>query len=220
MRTAALLIFCVMSGLMFGQADQGTIEVTGVASVEVEPDYLDIQIVIEQQGDDAAEIQNYLMEKARKILAYLAEYKGVARVKTEQVTLYPRQDYQTKKMTYSAREMVSFRITDLAVYEDLMPGLLELGVSGISRSQFGSSEARDLEAKLMQQALQNAMEKATMMANTLGREVGKAVFISDQQGGGGGPYPMADMKLSSTAPSIEGGSMVLQQSVRVHFQLN
>ena len=206
--------------LLPGQESMGVIEVTGTASMEVEPDFLDIQIAIEHEGDNAADVQQRLMEKSRKILAFIKSQDGVDDVKTDRVSLYPRQNYQTKETSYSARQMISFRFTDLAQYEEVMPGLLELGVTGISRSVFGSTEVGDIKMKLMQQALQDAREKATVMANTLGQEIGKAVYISDQQGGAS-PFPVArDLKFSSESSSIEGGSREVSQSVRVHFQLN
>lgn len=214
-----LLLFSVFPTLS-AQKGAGVIEVTGAASMEVVPDYLDMQIIIEQHGDDAADVQEALMEKSREILAYLKGRDGITNVKTERVNLMPRQDYQSKNVTYHARQVISFRFTDLALYEKSMPGLLEMGVTGVSRSVFGTSKLAEIQTRLTQEALLNAREKASLMANTMGQSIGDAIYISDELNSSS-PYPLArDLKFSSEAPSIEAGSRELSQSVRVHFQLN
>jgi uncharacterized protein YggE len=220
MRAIFFLIFFAITLHLSGQESPGIIEVTGTASIEVEPDFLDIQIVIEHQGDEAGKVQEVLMERSRKILAYLNGFDGISKVKTDRVSLFPRQNYQSKETIFSARQMIGFRFTDLAAYEEVMPDLLEMGVTGISRTAFGSSKIEALQSQLMQQALMDAREKASVMANTLGQSIGKAIFISDQMIGTS-PYPVArDLKFSSEGPSIEGGNREVSQSVRVQFQLN
>lgn len=221
MRNPLFLLIFLVSFSICGQESAGVIEVNGYASIEVEPDYLDLQLVIETKGDDVSEVQGELMDRSKKILAYLSERKGVARVKTDRVSLSPRYDYQTDKTSFFARQNISFRITIIEEYDALIPGLLELGVNGIGNSSFGSTEVELLKAKLLNQALLNAQEKALQMASTLGQEVGKAIFISDQLNGGSpSPYGRSmDLKFSSAEPSIEGGKMEVSQQVRVRFQL-
>lgn len=220
MRTAFLMILLsVLTGIQAQEA-KGVIEVTGMASIMVEPDYLDMEIVIEDQGEEATKVQERLMDKSRKILAYLNNLDGITSVRTERVSLHPRQNYQTRETTYMARQVISFRFTDLKVYESTMPGLLELGVTGIMRSVFGTSKLKAIQDRLVQEALLDAREKASIMASSLGQNIGKAIYISDELSGSS-PYPVArDLKFSSEAPSIEGGSREISQSVRVHFQLN
>ncbi len=217
-----LFSFLLLSSFTLASQDApGIIEVTGYASTEVEPDFMDLQIVIEHEGDNAKEVQGFIMDKSGKILAYLNQHHAVTKTRTDRLLLYPRQNYQTGKTTYSARQVISFRIVKITEYDELMPGLLELGVNGISNATFGSSEIESLKTKLTQQALQLAREKAIMMAGTLGQEIGRAVFISDEMQSSS-PHPLraaSDMKLSSSSPSVEGGTLEIGQRVRVHFQL-
>lgn len=222
MKTIFSSLFLALTFFITAQERTGVIEVTGYAEVAVEPDYLDLQVVIENQGEKAAEVQNSLMKTSREILAYLSKVEGVEGIKTERIDLFPRHNYQLDQTTFSARQYIIFRIVKLEQYEVLMPGLLELGVNGIANSSFGSTKIGMLQSQLTQQALQNAREKAMLMANTLGQDVGKAVYISDQLYSGS-PYPVRgemDMKMSSSAPSIEGGVMEISTQVRVSFQLN
>ncbi len=214
-----LIVFSFLTSLP-AQKGEGVIEVMGTASMEVEPDFLDIQIVIEHQAEKAADVQKALMEKSSKILNYLERQDGIVKVKTDHISLMPRQNYQSKEITYDARQLISFRFIDLGVYEQTIPGLLELGVTGIMRSVFGTSKLKVIEDRLVQQALQDAREKASLIANSLGQDIGKAIYISDQMGGSYPNPATRGVKLSLEAPSIEGGAREISQSVIVHFQLN
>ena len=221
MKTLILGLTSLFATFIFAQESGGVIEVTGMSSVELTPDYLDIQVVIDRQGEKALDVQKEIMKESQNLLAYLMDQSDVERVRTERVTLYPRQNNVTGKTTYSGRQTLSFRIVDLDTYDRIIPEILSLGVNGISNFSFGYSKLHELTAKLDREALQNALEKATYMAAALGQEIGKAVYISDGSPQIN-PMPRAyamDASLSSRAPSIEGGVMKVSREVRVHFEL-
>lgn len=221
MRTAIFFLLVTLGLTAWGQKENGIIEVSGTATMEVKPDYIDVRVVVEQQADNAELVQEHVMNQSREIISYLKGREGIEKIQTDMVSLYPRKNHQTDEVSYSGRQMLSFRITRIDLYEEVIPGLLQRGVNGISRLTYGSSSIQEVRTELRLQALRNALEKARMMAAVLDREIGEAVYISDQMPAAG-PYPLraaGEMKLSSEQPSIEAGIMEISEQVRVHFQL-
>ena len=60
--------------------------------------------------------------------------KSVSDVQTQVVDLRPRiRDYKSGEKDYYARQMVSFRLTQLNQYDNVILGLLEKGIDGIGQ---------------------------------------------------------------------------------------
>lgn len=200
----------------------GAIEVMGEASVSLPADYAEIQLGSSAKNANAAVAHKETTAQMAKTIEYLKKHKYVSDVHTNQVSL--NQHYggsRSDAIEYLARQSLSFKLNDLSKYDEVMLGLISLGVNNINNVSFKSTQAEQAKTALMQQAMQNARKKAELMAAEYGQEVGRAMMISDRVGMGN-PSPIMEYKMASfdaSGPSVEGGSIEISTSVNVQFEL-
>ena len=224
----AALMFYSAPGL-YGQSDQveakapGTISVMGEASVELVADRVNIQIVAEHNMATAHEAYKMTTEEMAEAIALLKKRNDIEELKTTQVMLNPRvRDYQKGTKEYNARQTLSFTLTRLEKYDELMLNLIDLGINGVGQVHFINSEAEKYEEILMRQAVQDARKKAVILTSELGQEVGRAVVISDRYVSS--PYPRMEAMMSydsksAGGPSVVPGNLEITKTVNIQFEL-
>lgn len=199
------------------------VSVTGKGTVKVVPDEVLIRARIEHTGKSAAEVKAQNDQVVTRIIDYLQD-QGVDRrnFQTEYLRLNKDYNYNTKETFYSANQALNIRLENLEKYENLMSGLLELGLNRIDGIQFQSSKQQDLEVQARELAVINAQEKAQDYAQALGQQVGKAIVITELEGGNVPPvYRVMEMKVSeaSAEESIAPGELEISVRVNVSFLL-
>jgi uncharacterized protein YggE len=120
----------------------------------------------------------------------------------------------------------------MAKYDELVAGVIEVGVNRISGVEFGSSEeiAKRKEARLL--AIKAAREKAEYLAEALGQRVGRPLWINEFRRQ---PQPWGAANWASNAAvfvpparageadaeqgSIAPGSKTIRAQVEVGFRL-
>ncbi len=205
----------------YGQVT-GSVSVRGFASVELSPDEVLIQVSITDENKEAMTAMLNVQEKMAGVVALLKANKDVEALNTEYVNLSKRSGYNRREEDhYWARQSLSFVLTDLKDYDDLLDQLLQAGVNELGRMQFRSSKAALEKEKLMARALNNAKAKAQSMAAQYGQKIGRALRISDMPfNEGGGPSPMyKNFAEAEAMPSIVGGNLSLSVQVYVEFEL-
>ena len=200
----------------------GSISVTGEASMDIAADCVSIQIISQHNSSKARDAYNLTVEEMSKAVALLKKREDIGAMKTTQVMLYPRvKDYKSGEKEYNARQTLSFELTDIDNYDELMLSLIDLGINGIGQVSFKSSKVEEYQEVLMRKAVQDARKKAVILASELGQEVGQAVAINDQTGGM--PRPMMEYKASlssdMTDPSVVPGNLTLTKTVHIQFEL-
>lgn len=213
---ATALLFSV-----FAIAQQRTIDVTGNASKILAPDFATISIEISAENKEAQLTLDEMNKASANALAYLKKQKGIERIQTERLNINQVNRYNnTKPEAYRASQTISFRLTDFSAYESVIVKLFSLGVNGIQSISFDSTERENFENELLQAALKNAKTKASLMANTLGAEVGEVVYISDNTTSNMPTprmYAMADAALKSSIAAPE--ELGISTQIKVTFTL-
>ncbi|MGM0933409.1 MAG: SIMPL domain-containing protein [Bacteroidota bacterium] len=227
MKKLLLLTAILFSVGVFAQEDkmnQG-IFVSGEGIVKVVPDQVVIKSQIEHEGVNANTVKKENDQTADAILKYLKSQDIPEKnIQTDYVNLNKRYNYNDKSYTYVARQAISITLEDLDKYEEIISGLLENGLNGISGIQFKSSEVEKHKTEARKRAVLAAKRKAEEFAGPLNQEVGKAITISESSGNNFQPvYRMADMKMSEESGSQETlspGEMEINVKVNVGFQLH
>lgn len=201
----------------------GVITVNGEASMDIEADCVSIQIVSDHTNAKARDAYKMTVEEMAEAVAFLKGRKDIKNMKTTQVMLYPRvRDYKSGEKEYNARQTLTFELTDIEKYDELMLSLIEKGINGVGQVQFKSSKADEYEETLMRQAVQDARKKAVILASELGQEVGRAMVINVDGGGGYMPMLKSSVMYDSEAgggPSVVAGNMRIAKSVNIQFEL-
>ncbi|MGY5850511.1 SIMPL domain-containing protein [Salegentibacter sp. F14] len=204
--------------------DQG-IFVSGEGIVKVVPDQVIIKSQIEHEGVNAKTVKKENDQTVDAILKYLKSQDIAEKnIQTDYVNLNKRYNYNDKSYTYVARQAISITLEDLDQYEEIIGGLLENGLNGISGIQFKSSEVEKHKTEARRRAVLEAKRKAEEFAGALNQEVGKAISIREASGNNFQPvYRMADMKISEESGSqqtLSPGEMEISVRVEVGFQLH
>lgn len=226
MKNLFIVLFMSIGALMSAQNQlPNTISVGGEGKVMVKPDEAVLYIGVETNNEDAkiAKTQNDAV--MAKMIDFLKKSGVNAKdYKTEQVSLYQRQDYQTKEKYFQASQSIQIQITDLTKYESLMAGLIEAGANKINSVQFRSSEVEKYESEARKKAVENARKKAKDYAETLGQNVGKALMVYENNTQTifprvGQMKAMAYAESDTATQTLAEGEIEITAHVNISFEL-
>lgn len=226
MKNLFIVLFMSIGTLMSAQNQlPNTISVGGEGKVMVKPDEAVLYIGVETNNEDSkiAKTQNDAV--MAKMIDFLKK-SGVNSkdYKTEQVSLYQRQDYQTKEKYFQASQSIQIQITELTKYESLMAGLIEAGANKINSVQFRSSEVEKYESEARKKAVENARKKAKDYAETLGQNVGKALMVYENNTQTifprvGQMKAMAYAESDTATQTLAEGEIEITAHVNISFEL-
>lgn len=226
MKNLFIVLFMSIGTLMSAQNQlPNTISVGGEGKVMVKPDEAVLYIGVETNNEDSkiAKTQNDAV--MAKMIDFLKKSGVNAKdYKTEQVSLYQRQDYQTKEKYFQASQSIQIQITDLTKYESLMAGLIEAGANKINSVQFRSSEVEKYESEARKKAVENAQKKAKDYAETLGQNVGKALMVYENNTQTifprvGQMKAMAYAESDTATQTLAEGEIEITAHVNISFEL-
>ena len=225
----ALLIFTVfLMTISYSQEIKQVpmINVSGEGKVKVIPDQALVTLSIETKGTNAKEVKNENDKKMDAILKYIKK-ANIAKedFQTQRVSLNPNYDYVKKKHNYIATQTVQILLKDLAKYDELMEGLVDIGVNRIDNVEFKSSKMVGLQSEARKLAIKDAKSKAEDFVSVLNQKVGKAILISDNsQSYHPQPvmYTMKTMAMDAEAApreTLAAGEIEITANVSVSFIL-
>lgn len=162
-----------------------TISVTGEGEVLAVPDIGQFSFSVEAEGVDAAEAQEASGTKINAIISYLQEF-GVAEkdIKTQNYNLYPKWRYEEQVCPvgtfcrgervqdgFSVSQSVMVKVRDTEQAGEIISGVGELGATNISSLAFTTDDTDVLKAQARTLAIEDAKEKAQILATDLGVEL-------------------------------------------------
>jgi uncharacterized protein len=177
-----VLLFSFISINVFAQDKPKVVEVTGNATIEVQPDIMHWDLRIQDDNDDLKSAANNNDASTEKILSYL---NGLG-VKSEKISTsgirvtknYSYSDYKVKKFTVVNN--IWFSITDISLYGKLVNYFVSFDNVFISNSELSYSKEIETRKQARTNALLAAKEKAEMMASVYGKEIGDPIMISEE----------------------------------------
>ena len=188
-----------------------TIDVSGEGDASAVPDVATITFSVEAQGKTVAVAQNLVSIRINQALDFLKQ-SGIDTkdIQTTNYNAYPEYSNpcgpnmvcpQTSSqvaqiISYRASENVSVKIRDTSVSGKIIDGLGAVGITGISGPDFSVENPDAVQAQAKQKAIDDAKEKAEILAKQLGVHLGKIVRFSGDASGGGIMPMMYDAKSS------------------------
>ncbi|MDD5361931.1 MAG: SIMPL domain-containing protein [Ignavibacteria bacterium] len=180
-----LIIFLLFSFAAFNAFSQDkpkVVEVTGNATIEVQPDMMQWELRIQDDSDELKPAVSNNDASTEKILAYLRDIG----VKSEKVSTsgiritknYSYGDYKVKKFTVV--NTIWFTVNDINLYGKLVSYFVSFDNVFINNSVLSSSLEIETRKQARTNALLAAKEKAEMMAGVYGKEIGDPIMISEE----------------------------------------
>lgn len=206
-----------------------SITITGTGKITSAPNIATTQVGLVTEKSDAGAAQSENSQKMNKLIAAL-QGLGIAQadLKTTQYQVYPKYSYDAKAGStitgYSVSQNVEVKIRDLQKISAVLAAAAAAGSNQVSGIAFTIDDQKKLEAEAREAAIKDAKEKAEVLADQLGVELGRVVSFSESQGGAmPQPYPMMAKEsvgaAPQVAPDIQAGSLEIQSDVAVTFEI-
>lgn len=218
---AALMLTTSLYAQQTSVMDQPYIEVSGQAEIEVVPDKIYVQITIDgdSKGQETVLQQEKEMVQRFDALGIDVEKKLVVQ------ELFNSALKSNKVTTFKMYRLEVNSATQLA---HVFQALQAIGIAQAEIESVDVSNKEELIQKIRAEAAQNARQNALVLANALGQELGKALYVQDYSTS---PYEYMNMStrdyavsevrevVAEAAPVLEFQKVTLNSSVRVRFLL-
>ena len=203
------------------------ISVSGEGKVKVVPDQAFISVTVETKGNNATSVKKQNDETIEKVIQFIKKIKLPKEdVQTKRISLNPQYDYEKKKHNYNATQTLEILLKDLAQYDALMEGLVDVGINRINTVEFKTSQLTQYQSEARKLAMKEAKQKAEDYVSVLAQKIGKALTISDNSQAYY-PQPMYERKMMVSAMSdgevqretLAIGEITIVANVSVSFML-
>jgi uncharacterized protein YggE len=185
-REFATLALAFFTTLIFAQNETKplprTIEVTGSAEMEIEPDEVYLSVNLREYMKDK-NIKVYLAEIDKEFQKVLAAVKiDLKNVSVEGANAYYNYEYwrnETKRTDFLASKTYIIKLPNLEKYNDLMQKLDNKGIENASLQHTENSKIETYRQQVKVNALKAAKTKAKLMVESIGSLLGEVVFIKE-----------------------------------------
>ncbi|MGN0803294.1 MAG: SIMPL domain-containing protein [Candidatus Faecivicinus sp.] len=229
-RWMIVLLALVLFGTTTALAETTTLTVRGTGVVGVTADVAQIVLGVREVSTDVREAQATVNEKINAICDALIE-AGVDQkdIGTESLYIYANYDYSgdEQRLTgYTASNTISIttsQIDSVGAYIDIA---FEGGANTLDSVDFSSRDNEDAQKEALELAVQNAYEKAEVIANAAGMEiVAVKSFDESEQSYSvdtGAKYSNARIEAGTGDQStrVQASSLQIQATVLVEFELS
>jgi uncharacterized protein YggE len=218
-----------------------SISIEGKGEVVAIADIASLSINLSKEGVTAKEAQDLLNESITKTLSYLKDQKVDNKdIKSEYGGLSPKYSYEKvacytypcpstdpKIVGYTATQSITVRVREVDNANVIRTGLAELGITDISGPTFSIEDTDVLKERAKSLAIQDAKEKAKVMAKELGVKLGNIISYYDNSNNGGCCEPMYDSSAKSlmnttsaaSAPELPKGENKITSNISITYEI-
>lgn len=211
------------------------LSVMGLCNIDILPDRVSVSFTIEEldmnqknSTDKASKKYNALLSKIKALKLKNAEYQ------TTEYSVFPHRPWENRKQVFKGyKTRISFKVTTSEM--DKTGNVLTLGDNLEQDSVRGpdSFVSDELFKKnylaCLKTAMNDAFEKAAILASSSKRKLGKVIAVHEGQGGDSRPMPMLKamraaspmMAMDASAPpQIEFGKDKIHVRLNVYFEMD
>lgn len=230
---AALLVFSVAGTNLAAAAEPNTIAVSGMAEQEVAPDMAYIDVGINVRADDAETARTQEAQIASQIRRALLGL-AITDNDLQNTSYYLYQEYKVDRNgvrtadKYVLDSSIKVTVKDLDKISQVIDNVVEAGATNISNITYALSTQNIIQRQLLATAVENARDKAVVVANAGSRTLGNMLSADINSFDGGTIVAYGANKLRSTtnlaedgvATKLSPGKIKLNARVQVVFSLN
>lgn len=214
-------------------APERVIQVVGEATVRTAPDQATVRFGIVSRAKTAEQARKQNADAAQTAMNAVRKL-GVAeeKMRMETLRLQPHREYDPETKSheekgYEAIRQVVVELGDLEQLPRLVTRVVQQGANRLEGIDYGLSDRTTFRNDALRQAAQNAQEKAQLLAESLGSQVGSVQKISEQSFGVDDPSPRIQMQFAKSsaegaAPEPDAyaaGEIKVNATVQVSFSL-
>jgi uncharacterized protein len=224
---ALILVAAALAGVGLPDAAQGqaapatddVITVNGTGVVTTTPNRAELSFGVVSQGQTARAAITANGTAANRVTTALRT-AGIAPadIRTEQVSLEPRYTEGNQRIAgYTATTTVSAALRDLARAATVIDAAVGAGANTVFGPTLSRSDATTLYRDALEEAVDDAREKAGVLAGAADVRLGDIVAVTES--GASPVVPIAE-RAAADAPGIEPGTQRIEAMVTVTFAIS
>tara|TARA_R110002167_G_scaffold119566_9_gene296912 strand:- start:308 stop:994 length:687 start_codon:yes stop_codon:yes gene_type:complete len=164
--------------------DKSLININAEGKVKAQPDMAIFKLTIQTTELDAQQAHNKIDAQVKVLLKKLKRYTvKEGSLDSSQTTIQAEYDYSIKPkqlLGYRVSRQVSFNLTDLKLLDSLAETVSKLDYTNLNNIQFSVQDTQYYEDLALINAIQLAKQKAELIANEFGVNLGKLYKVSHQ----------------------------------------
>lgn len=226
-----VLCLCLL-GILFSTTafaqEYRTITVNGSATLKVVPDKASVVISIENTDKDSAVASKQnaqMMQKLQSAMLGLSITKD--KLKTTNYNLYPVYDLKdNKKITgYTVNNELTIEVDNVESVGKVIDTAINLGATNIRSINFGLQDQDKYKAQALKKAVDDAKNKAQIIATSLDKNVINIVSVSEgntyiqPRTINSAMYAKAN-NLSDVSTPIQSGDINIKADITIVFEIN
>lgn len=184
MKAMLALVLTLMLGA-FACAEGATLTVQGTGIVSLDPDTATITLGVRESSADVGEAQARVSEKLTQVVGKL-QSMGVREedIHTSSIDIYEDYNYDdSDEKAYAAANSISVTISDIENAGKYIDAVFEAGANTFSGIVFSASDTADAKKRALELSVENAREKAEVLAAAAGMKVAGISAIVEQGSG-------------------------------------
>jgi hypothetical protein len=226
-KIVALVLACILTCMVMttGSAndDRSTVTVTGEASLKVKNDEAVLRLGVvtkAQSAKEAAAANAKIMTDVKKAIIHM----GVPadKIETQRYDVEYKKD-DTPVRTYETGNAFRVKVQDTEKAGQIIDAAVSAGVNRIDSIVFIAKNVNAAKEEALKRAIENAKEKAKIMAEALGKRIVNVVSIEENSVSYVPRYASrsASMLLAAkeAVTPLEGGESTVQATVTIVFEI-
>lgn len=186
MLLALALSFCLML-FACACAEDTKLSVQGTGVVSLDPDTATIMLGVRESSKDVSEAQARVNEKLAAVVEKLKNM-GVKEedIHTDSITIYEDYSYSDvdpDQKGYAAENSISVTVSDIENAGSYIDAVFEAGANTFSGITFNASKTEDAKKRALELSIQNAREKAEVLAAAMGMTISGVSAVTEQGSG-------------------------------------
>jgi len=211
-----VLIVTFFTGCDKEMKTQSTISVLGTGTVLVQPDMIQMSIMLSNVAQTTKEAQEEVSRMVRQALGILKEANIEDRnISTASLTFRSEYEYTTRRILIGQRaeQVIAFSIEDIGNDGEKVSGIIDrlIQINGIELNQVNFSVKNNTEyfARSRELAFQKAVEKANQYAELSNLKIIKVLSVTDESSPQFSPMPRASNVMYDAAEAAGSSSTAL-----------
>lgn len=209
------------------EAAKTVVQVSGTSQQEVTPDTAQISLVVNSIQDNIEKAKADNVRQMNKVLAALREQGiGSEQIKTDTYQINPLYNYEKDKLPVLKGYQVTQRLEVRTAIEQagtIVNEVTQAGANEITSIRFETADETSSKDKALQEAIQDALRKAEVIAGTLHKRVANITLINES-GVFYNPVMLETRMFKaasadSGAPNIPAGKVTVGANVQVTVEL-
>ncbi|MBQ6374357.1 MAG: SIMPL domain-containing protein [Clostridia bacterium] len=184
MKKMLILVLSVLLVLSCtAMADPAVITVRGTGVVSLDADTATINLGVREISKDVVEAQADVNRKIAGVIEKLKEMGiDASKIHTYSISIYPEYNYDSTSLSgYSAETSISIETTDIENVGKYIDAAFESGANTFSDVSFTASEMTEESNQALTLAIQQAFDKARVMAQAIGADLGALKSVDEAE---------------------------------------